>query len=221
MSEAIGNPQRSREKKTADVVVAALAFSFCAAVVLIRILLGWGIDVYAVVSWPGALLEGYGFLAIALWSLGRIFFRGPMPVLRFGPAAAVALTVLLIWPFALERRVTAWNFRSRLAARTEVVELARKGKVKRIEDGPCGCYYGRLPSEYAHLSSGGIISIAPRGNDVSVTFFVSRSWYFGDDNYTALIFRSDEGVPSDEVEDTYTFVQVARWAPHWFFVVHS
>lgn len=220
MTQLMSRPAKSPARGGLDIVPAVLAFVLSAAHVLIPLQLGLGVDVYGAIGLPGAFLEFLGFYVVAVWALGRIFFRGSA-IRRFGPAAATSLAVLLVWPFGLEMRVTEWNFRSRLAARTEVVELIRTGKVERIEDGPCACYYGRLSPEHAYLSASGIVLIAPRGNELSVTFFVRRELMFPEDDYTAFVYRSDPGVPTDGVEGAHAFFEVVSLAPNWFFVLHS
>jgi hypothetical protein len=140
---------------------------------------------------------------------------------RFVPLLFLAASLAIARWGNLEGMATRWNFDAHMQARLEVIEMVSKAELPAESKGPCDCFYARLPPRLAYLSSAGIVSIARYNQEFSVTFYVRRVGMFPDDDYTAFIYRSGAGVPETGVEDTDHFMAVDRWAPHWFFVVHT
>jgi hypothetical protein len=135
--------------------------------------------------------------------------------------AVQVLTYAVLWTGVLQRRVESWNFNSRLARRSEVVELAQQGKFQPRLNGPCDCFYADLPKKYANLSAGGEVLVSHHSGGLSVTFFVTREAMWSDDDYSAFIFRADDNEPRTGEEDTERFYEIRPLRPHWYFARHT
>jgi hypothetical protein len=151
----------------------------------------------------------------------RAGFRGRRFDYSYPALAVVVLALALVRSGVLQARVEAWNFRTRLPRRTLVLDLVRAGKLQPRSAGPCDCFYADLPPEYADMSAGHEVLVSRHTGGFSVTFFVGRSPLFSDDDYSAFIFRSNEGQPQTGEEDTYSFYQIRPIQQHWFFVRHT
>jgi hypothetical protein len=153
-----------------------------------------------------------------LWCLsGRLF----PPWKRFGPLALQAFVVAITWTGYLESVVTKLNFHWRVAERTRIVEMIRRGELAAAREDSDVRPTVALPDGYEYLSSGGRVSVTRRQDGFSVTFYVKRFGMFPNDNYTAFIYRSDAGEPTNEDEDTDHFTEVQDWGFRWFFVRHT
>ena len=208
----------NRRRGTALVALASLLSLVCVGVPLLH---GIGVYLGAAGLWgvPAAWLSFYGVLA---WSAMRGAFGRSFPAWkRFGPLAIQVAAFTLVWAVDLESLATRWNFRSRMPDRMEVVELVRRGELV-PQQGPDQARPDvTLPRKYRVLSSGGRISVTHHEQGFSVTFYVRRVGMWPDDDYTAFIYRSASGEPTDGVEDGDRFLMVKSLAPHWFLVEHS
>lgn len=183
-----------------------------------------GVFVASHIGFLGEVAVHLGFRAVVVFSV-LLAIRGMVKRRRYDKAyLALAIqlaTYAFLWSGVPQRHVETWNFNSRLARRTEVVELARNGKLPARLRGPCDCFYADLPKEYAGLSAGREILVSRHAGGFSVTFFVDRATWFPEDNYSAFVFRTDDKEPRTGEEDTYRFFEIRPLQKHWFFVRHT
>jgi hypothetical protein len=189
--------------------------------VLVPVLYGAGVYVSGMVGLFLPMVTQLSVLATAPFALYRMIFGRKRGVSRFGPVAALIVSLTLVFGFNIGKRVTKWNFQARMVQRMQVVAMVERGDIPRGTRGPCDCFYSPLPRERRNLSAGHEILVTHHSEGISVTFFVARWGLFPDDDYTAFIYRTGSGQPQTGVEDTDRFIKVQEWAPHWFFVEHT
>ena len=207
-------------QRVPTVVPACILFNV--GLILEQVLSGAGIYIPGQLGFWFPSLILVGFFAAICFSLYRCIFgrsHGLFP--RFGPAIFQIITVALVFFTGIEGRVTRWNFEARLARRMEVVRMVERGTIQGAERGPCDCFYAELPVDYKSVSAGHVILISHHSEGISITFYVHRWGMFDLDDYTAFIYRSGNGQPQTDVEDTATFHEIQKWENHWFFVVHG
>ena len=190
------------------------------AVVFIALLRGAGVflyhNVYAVFGVPAIWFGYWCSIPAALWIAagGQVMGRS-----RF--AAVTAVILVFFSAQVVREKSERWNFQARLERRMSVVRMALNNAIPKEERGPCDCFYARLEGPNEYLSSEQVILVSKHQNGISVTFYVDRAAFFGDDDYSAFIYRSDDGEPKTDEEDTDRFTKVVRLQPHWFYVEHT
>ena len=189
--------------------------------IAIPILHGWGVYL-GIAGFIGEPIVWFGYFIVALGAIGWFIvglYLGTAQ--RFVPLMIVGLAFIIQQTADLELTATRWNFRYRFEERERVVRLIERGEIAGTRDAVALSKAADLPAPYRSLSAGGYILIARHAEGFSVTFYVKRVGMFDDDDYTAFVFRSGAGQPTDEVEDTSRYSEVEPWQTHWFFVKHT